>query len=146
MPVSGQSNSQTIFDKIHLPILARFFLANYDQFLRVRTHIAKNLLLRLEAPRQNFFIIMEGILKNGDPEVQSREKMVSWLAEMARVNLKRAGMMANEGELAPLSMMLNILHVLQQMTSKIGTPKIDEKYIFRKTCRAKVRAGFSNLS
>ena len=81
---------------------------------------------------------MEGILKNGDPEVQSREKMVSWLAEMAKVNLKRAGMMANEGQLAPLSMMLNILHVLQQMTSKIGTPKIDEKYIFRKTCRTKV--------
>ncbi|CBY43786.1 unnamed protein product [Oikopleura dioica] len=104
---------------------------------KVRSHIAKNLLLRLDAPRQNFFIIMEGILKNGDPEVQSREKMVSWLAEMAKVNLKRAGMMANEGQLAPLSMMLNILHVLQQMTSKIGTAKIDETYIFRKTCRTK---------
>lgn len=114
------------------------FLANLINFLRVRSHIAKNLLLRLEAPRQNFFIIIEGILKNGDPEVQSREKMVSWLAEMAKVNLKRAGMMANEGQLAPLSMMLNILHVLQQMTSKIGTAKIDETYIFRKTCRTKV--------
>ncbi|CAG5104449.1 Oidioi.mRNA.OKI2018_I69.chr1.g1259.t1.cds [Oikopleura dioica] len=104
---------------------------------KVRSHIAKNLLLRLEIPRQNFFIIIEGILKNGDPAVQSREKMVSWLAEMAQVNLKRAGLMANEGQLAPLSMVLNIMHVLQQMSSKIATSKIDEKYIFRKTCRTK---------
>ena len=94
--------------------------------------------MRLEIPRQNFFIIIEGILKNGDPAVQSREKMVSWLAEMAQVNLKRAGLMANEGQLAPLSMVLNIMHVLQQMSSKIATSKIDEKYIFRKTCRTKV--------
>ena len=65
------------------------------------------------------FQIAETMLKN----VPSRDKMIDWLCKMAQMNIKRAGMHVVDHEMAPISFVLNILHVTHQMSKKIDVNK-----------------------
>ena len=49
--------------------------------------------------------------------------MLSWLCDIAKLNLKRAGMYSNERELSPVNLVLNILHILHNMSKKIDIEK-----------------------
>lgn len=79
------------------------------------------------------FQIVENFLKN----VPSRDAMIGWLGQMAKLNIKRAGMHVVESEVASSSFILNILHVTHKLTSKIDVQKVDINYLFHPACRAK---------
>ena len=85
----------------------------------IRAQISAQLRARLEAPRALMFQIVETILRN----IPSRNSMITWLCRMAELNLKRAGMHVVESEVSSVSLVLNILHVSQQLTSKIDINK-----------------------
>ena len=63
--------------------------------------------------------------------------MIAWLCDVAKLNLKRAGMYSNERELSPVNFVLNILHVLHVMCKKIDVAKVDKNFILHPQCRTK---------
>ena len=85
----------------------------------IRMQVSTQLRNRLEGPRAEMFQIVETMLKN----VPSRDKMIGWLCKMAQMNIKRAGMHVVDHEMAPISFILNILHVTHQMSKKIDVNK-----------------------
>ena len=91
----------------------------------IRMQVSTQLRNRLEGPRAEMFQIVETMLKN----VPSRDKMIGWLCKMAQMNIKRAGMHVVDHEMAPISFILNILHVTHQMSKKIDVNKGKHHFI-----------------
>ena len=86
---------------------------------QVRSQMATQLRARCAAPRAEMFQIVESFLKN----VASRDPMINWLSQMAVLNIKRAGMHVVESEVASAGFILNILHVMHKLTSKVDVQK-----------------------
>jgi len=78
-------------------------------------------------------LLVKNVFQNAD----SRNPMISWLCEIAKLNLKRAGMYSNDRELSPVNFILNVLHVLHNMCKKIDVSKVDRNYILNPKCRTK---------
>ncbi|XP_031235357.1 ubiquitin conjugation factor E4 B isoform X2 [Mastomys coucha] len=93
--------------------------------------VSQSLQHYLELGRQELFKILHSILLNGE----TREAALSYMAAVVNANMKKAQMQADDRLVSTDGFMLNLLWVLQQLSTKIKLETVDPTYIFHPRCR-----------
>ncbi|XP_035295302.1 ubiquitin conjugation factor E4 B isoform X2 [Cricetulus griseus] len=93
--------------------------------------VSQSLQHYLELGRQELFKILHSILLNGE----TREAALSYMAAIVNANMKKAQMQADDRLVSTDGFMLNLLWVLQQLSTKIKLETVDPTYIFHPKCR-----------
>ncbi|XP_021088198.1 ubiquitin conjugation factor E4 B isoform X3 [Mesocricetus auratus] len=93
--------------------------------------VSQSLQHYLELGRQELFKILHSILLNGE----TREAALSYMAAVVNANMKKAQMQADDRLVSTDGFMLNLLWVLQQLSTKIKLETVDPTYIFHPKCR-----------
>lgn len=93
--------------------------------------VSQSLQHYLELGRQELFKILHSILLNGE----TREAALSYMAALVNANMKKAQMQADDRLVSTDGFMLNLLWVLQQLSTKIKLETVDPTYIFHPRCR-----------
>ncbi|XP_032750365.1 ubiquitin conjugation factor E4 B isoform X2 [Rattus rattus] len=93
--------------------------------------VSQSLQHYLELGRQELFKILHSILLNGE----TREAALSYMAAIVNANMKKAQMQADDRLVSTDGFMLNLLWVLQQLSTKIKLETVDPTYIFHPRCR-----------
>ncbi|XP_050009302.1 ubiquitin conjugation factor E4 B isoform X2 [Alexandromys fortis] len=93
--------------------------------------VSQSLQHYLELGRQELFKILHSVLLNGE----TREAALSYMAAIVNANMKKAQMQADDRLVSTDGFMLNLLWVLQQLSTKIKLETVDPTYIFHPKCR-----------
>ncbi|XP_051028149.1 ubiquitin conjugation factor E4 B [Acomys russatus] len=93
--------------------------------------VSQSLQHYLELGRQELFKILHSVLLNGE----TREAALSYMAALVNANMKKAQMQADDRLVSTDGFMLNLLWVLQQLSTKIKLETVDPTYIFHPRCR-----------
>ncbi|XP_059111381.1 ubiquitin conjugation factor E4 B [Peromyscus eremicus] len=93
--------------------------------------VSQSLQHYLEVGRQELFKILHSMLLNGE----TREAALSYMAAVVNANMKKAQMQADDRLVSTDGFMLNLLWVLQQLSTKIKLETVDPTYIFHPKCR-----------
>nr|XP_048271054.1 ubiquitin conjugation factor E4 B isoform X2 [Myodes glareolus] len=93
--------------------------------------VSQSLQHYLEVGRQELFKILHSVLLNGE----TREAALSYMAAIVNANMKKAQMQADDRLVSTDGFMLNLLWVLQQLSTKIKLETVDPTYIFHPKCR-----------
>lgn len=105
-----------------------------SSYLRKRSSLDKLLISSLQSDLQHtrtlLFNIFHSLLVNQD----SRYKVLKYLATILAANAKRSQLNSDEKALARDGFMLNIMAILQQLSTKIKLSRIDTMYLFHPKC------------
>jgi len=85
----------------------------------------------LDFLRSQLHAVMKSIIANSS----TREKGLEYIATMLNMNMKRQQLQANERLNAGDGLMLNLLSVMQLLSTKIKMEKVDSNYIHLDKCR-----------